>query len=85
MISHHYSLGVGAAVDSMTASDALKNKPIRFQGPAQTAVPKPREASWSYVDNNGGLRQFDGALIDGNSLARLDQVLDVQVDCFAKV
>jgi len=33
MIGHNHTAGVGAAVDSMTSSDALKDEPIGFQGP----------------------------------------------------
>jgi len=33
MIGHNHATGVGAAVDSMTSSDALEDEPIGFQGP----------------------------------------------------
>ena len=39
----------------------------------------------SYIDNNGGLWQFDRALIDRNLLARFDEVLDLHVNGLAKV
>jgi hypothetical protein len=32
MIGHNHAAGVGAPVDSMTSSDALKDEPIGFQG-----------------------------------------------------
>jgi hypothetical protein len=85
MIGYHHAPAVGASVNPMTSADALKNKSRQPLGRAPVAEPRCREAFVSYIDNDSGLRQFDRALIDGNSFTGFDEVLNIQIYSLADV